>query len=523
MFGFQVCSVTAWETARKTVRGGRLDLDQVDSTGHRTFIMHVLGNIMTNIQEQVIRAVETADSYALDSRRIVELLAEILPEEQLVVDPARIDAIQRRSRQDGVGEIYAVALPDSVEGVSAVLRLASSFGVPVYTRGEGSGIGGLSTPSQPGILLLTTNLKRIVDFDAVSRTITVQAGVVTADINRYLEGSGLFYAPDPASAGFSSIGGNIATNAGGFHCVKYGTTRQSLLSLKVVLADGSVIDTGRGVAKNVAGLDLTSLFTGSEGLLGVVVEATLKLLPKPITTSAAIAFLDDLSEVGEAVDAVQGVAVQVSTFDLMGVPYIQTYPDAYIPAVGDAQWMLVVETDGLASAQERDLVFEALRGTGASVIAPSEDEVASFLELRTSGRAIPPSDYPRWLVEVDAAVPLSVAARYLRDIESEAVNHQSQDVGFSLAAHIGDGNVHAVFLARRREEESEPPAVLSEIRHRLLIRALELGGTITGEHGIGLGLKDYLPLQLGARNLELQRAIKHTLDPQGILNPGKWL
>ncbi|MCH9277191.1 FAD-binding protein [Bifidobacterium amazonense] len=468
-------------------------------------------------------ATEATAAEASAAETLRDALRDILPDPLVIVDPASIDGIQRRSRQDGVGPIIAAVTPDNAQQIADVLRLASAARVPVYTRGAGSGIGGLSAPERAGILLLTERLNRILDFDPVSRTIRVEAGVVTADINAYLDGSGLYYAPDPASAGFSTIGGNIATNAGGFHCVKYGTTRQSLLSLKVVLADGSIIETGRGVAKNVAGLDLTSLFTGSEGALGVVVEATLKLLPRPLREASAIAFLDDLAQVGDAVNAVQAVPVQVSTFDLMGVPYIQTYPDRYLPAVGDARWMLLVQADGLAGDEEIRLVAEALRRVGASVITPDGDEVASFLELRTTGRAIPPSDHPRWLVEVDAAVPLSQVATYLRDIEGEARAHAGEGVGFSFAAHIGDGNVHAVFLAERRPDDVDRPESITAIRHRLLLRALELGGTITGEHGIGTGLKDYLPLQVGERDLAVQRAIKQALDPQGILNPGKWL
>lgn len=411
----------------------------------------------------------------------------------------------------------ALITPETVDQVSATLAIANRHHVPVFTWGRGTGMAGSATPTADGVILSTERLDRIIDINPIDETITVEAGVITADINKRVERYGLFYAPDPASAAISSIGGNIATNAGGFHCVKYGVTKDSVLSLTVVLADGSVIETGRHTIKNVSGLDVTSLFVGSEGLLGVVVRATLRLRPRPTATATVVAFVPDIEDTGKGVEAVVGSHVQPSVCEMLEVlPQIRA-SERFAPIVGDKQWMLLIQTDGEGASTDAAKLKTALEAVGATAVKITDPKEVDWLfELRRSGKPYPTD---AWLAGGDVAVPLSKLAGFLGTLTAIADRH---GFTYQIVAHVGDGNIHSAFFASKSVYSTYPEA-LNDAHREMVREALAIGGSLTGEHGIGLELKAYLADQIGEHNLELQRAIKRVYDPNGILNPGKWL
>lgn len=411
----------------------------------------------------------------------------------------------------------ALITPETVEQVSATLAIANRHRVPVFTWGRGTGMAGGATPTARGFILSTERLDHILDVDPVDQTVTVEAGVITADINKRIVDTGLFYAPDPASAAISSIGGNIATNAGGFHCVKYGVTKDSVLSLKVALADGSVITTGRRTIKNVSGLDVTSLFVGSEGLLGVVVEATLRLHPRPTDTATLVGFVHDIEDIGTGVEAVVGSRVQPSVCEMLEVLPQLRASERFAPIVGDAQWMLLIQTDGAGAREDARGIGAALESAGVRAVEITDrQEVDWLFELRRSGKPYPTD---AWLAGGDVSVPLSRLAGFFRTLTAIADRH---GFTYQIVAHVGDGNIHSAFFTPKSEYDTYPQA-LNDAHREMVREALAIGGSLTGEHGIGLELKAYLADQVGERNLELQRAIKRVYDPNGILNPGKWL
>lgn len=474
---------------------------------------------VTTIYDEQLAHDDVRDETIERRKRFLETIEGGLDAQAVVTDPLAIDDLvaahhHRFSREELP---FAVVLPDSAEQASVILRAANTYGIAVFTRGAGTGLGQLSTITEPGILLLTDRLNRIREINPTGHYAVVEAGVINARINEEAERYGLYYPPDPASYRLSTIGGNVATNAGGFKCAKYGVTRDSLLSLTVVLPDGRIIETGRPTMKNVAGFDLTSLFTGSEGLLGVVTAATIRLRPIPKGVAKVIAFADDLERTGAVIEAVLNSGVQPASLELMSVPYEQTYPDKFVPAVGKAKWLIEATTDGRSAQDDADTLFEAIRGTGASLIRPTVEEAETFFILRKTGRAFPRGT--AWMAGSDVAVPLDKLAEFLLTLERLADEAHAQ---LTVMAHAADGNTHTGFILPKREGETELPEALRVAKDKLYDYVLANGGTITGEHGIGLELKDLLGRQIGRDNLNLQRAIKRAIDPNGILNPGKW-
>lgn len=397
------------------------------------------------------------------------------------------------------------------------MATADHYLIPVYVRGAGSGLVGGAVPVRSGIVLSTERLDRIFPVNAVDRSVRVQAGVITRQINEQAKPYGLFYAPDPASSAISSIGGNIATNAGGFHCVKYGVTRDSVLSLTVVLADGSIVHAGAGTIKDVAGLDMVSLFTGSEGTLAVVVEAVLRLRPLPQTTETIVAFFSALEHVGSSVTNIMQSSLQPSVFELMGVPEDINQSPAFRDTGRDAVWMLVIQIDDGPSGGNRETLQRTLFDQAISVKHPDSAGVEWLFARRRKGKPFPAGS---WMLSADIAVPISKLVDTLTTLQGIARRH---NLGYSIVAHVGDGNLHITLFAPRQESDAEQPHALTEGHRELLDKTLAVGGTITGEHGVGIELADVLVRQIGRRQLDLQRGIKNVLDPHGILNPGKWL
>lgn len=410
----------------------------------------------------------------------------------------------------------AVVRATSIDDVVATLQYASSKGIPVVTRGAGSGLSEGSSASAGEIVLDLSSMNKILELDPQEQIAVVEAGVMNSEVSAAAGPHGLFYAPDPASMTYCSIGGNIATNAGGMRCTKYGVTRESVLGLTVVLADGSVIRTGGRTIKRVSGYDLTALMIGSEGTLGVVVEATLRLRPAPIHVSTLSAYFDDAVQAAECATAIVSSGVQPMILEFMDGKTLHALDDhsgTSHRARGGA--MLLVQTDGYGAAIEMDIIHEVV-GSFASTVSVTTSPEESEVLVEARRQAIPAISRRGIPYVGDVGVP----RKHLGTMAAE-LGRISDETGVDIytIAHAGDGNLHPI-LALGPDDVIDRGAP-KEAMNQIFWVAHNLGGTLTGEHGIGVLKREWLLPELGAGNLTLLSKIKEACDPQGILNPGK--
>lgn len=404
----------------------------------------------------------------------------------------------------------------SVEDVVETMKIAAEHRVPVVTRGAGTGLAAGAAASAGELVLDVSGMNRILRLDPVEQLIVVEPGVLNADVSAALAEHGLFYAPDPASTAICSIGGNIATNAGGMRCAKYGVTRESVLSLLVVLADGRLLRTGRETIKGVTGYDLNALFIGSEGTLGVVVEATLRARPLPVETATVAAFFPDVESAAQAASAVIAARIQPSVLELVDGPTLAAIDAALATdfrSRGEA--FLLGQTDGFGATLERDVLIDAIKPFASSYeIAADDDHAAQLLTARRE--AIPSLERIGRVSIGDIGVPRSKLAEVVSGIQEI-----SRDTGVRIftIAHAADGNLHPMIVMDQDDSIVEGPA--KEALSSMFRLAARLGGTLTGEHGVGLLKREWLRDELGDVSLELHRSIKNALDPLNILNPGK--
>ncbi|QNE13614.1 FAD-binding oxidoreductase [Pseudarthrobacter sp. NBSH8] len=413
----------------------------------------------------------------------------------------------------------AVVFARSVTDVQAAVRLCAAHNVAVVARGAGTGVSGGAHASRNCVVLSLEQMNRILDLNPDDETAVVEPGVVNAALNEAAAEHGLMYAPDPASFRSSTIGGNVATNAGGLRCAKYGVTRDSVLALEVVLADGSLIRTGHQTFKGVAGYDLTGLFVGSEGTLGIVVGATvrLKYLPRDVHTIAA--FYPDFRQAAAGVLAVGRARVQPAIMELLDGGTLAQLDDLHGSDLSSrGRSLLLIQTDGFGAAAEADVMRSVLAASGAIVSTESTAEAEQLVELRRNSRGVEVDDEYR--VGEDVAVPRSRLVDYVAALEDLAATH---DVRLKVVAHAGDGNLHPTFWIDRQGNAVDADAMrrLNLALDASIEAALEMGGTITGEHGIGQYKLRWLGLEQPEPVRELQRRIKELFDPAGILNPGK--
>lgn len=409
----------------------------------------------------------------------------------------------------------AVVFPRSVAEVQIIVRWAARHQVVLVPRGAGTGVSGGAHASADSVVLSLERMDRILEIHPEDEIAVVEPGVVNADLNAAVHPFSLMYAPDPASYRMSTIGGNIATNAGGLRCAKYGVTRDSLLALDVVLADGTLIHTGHRTFKGVAGFDLTSLFTGSEGVLGIVVGATVRLKYLPTQVRTLAVFFDDFRAAAAGVLAVGRARVQPAIMELLdgaSLAHIDARMGSALRSRGGA--LLLIQTDGLGADLEAAEVVRALAGLGGTVSDEAPEEASRLLDLRRHSRGMDADLETR--VGEDVAVPRSRLVDYIAATEELALRKQ---VNLRLVAHAGDGNLHPTFWIT----EANPVGLqrLNEALDESVEIALSMGGTITGEHGIGQFKLRWLGLELSPEVIDLQQQIKRLFDPQGILNPGK--
>jgi glycolate oxidase len=418
------------------------------------------------------------------------------------------------------GSPALVVRAHSVAEVQATVRFAAEHGIPVVTRGAGSGLAGgaLATPGQ--IVLDLSALDRILELRPIDQLAVVEPGVITAAVDAAAREHGLFYAPDPGSVGISTIGGNIATNAGGLRGAKYGVTRDAVLALDVVLADGELVRLGRETTKGVTGYDLAGLFVGSEGTLGIVVGATLRLLPVPRGTATLAAWFPDLVTAARAVEAVGASGVRTAVLEIVDAATLAAIDDGYgtaFRARGAA--FLLAQTDGSGSTIDIGRVAEAVAPLATTVeIEEDADRAADLVAARRL--ALPAIErLGRVLIE-DIAVPRSRLAETI--VAVQAVGERL-GVRIFVFAHAGDGNVHPIILIEDPPDDGSIPASAAAAADEIFALALAAGGTVTGEHGVGLLKREWAERELGPRVHGIAQDLKAYFDPRGILNPGKAL
>ena len=451
----------------------------------------------------------------------VRALAAVLSGPALLTDPDQLMSYRRdEAAQVPAGTPIAVARPTTTAEVRAVMEVASATGTPVVPRGAGSGLTGGANAVDGCIVLSLERMNQVVDIDEKERLAVVQPGVVNADLRAAAAARGLFYAPDPSSYDWCTIGGNVATNAGGLCCVKYGVTRDAVLALEAVLADGRVMRTGRRTVKGVAGYDLTSLLVGSEGTLAVVTEVTLRLRVQPATPTTAVAFFPSLPSAGTAVTDVLSAGVVPSLLEIMDRATLRaveamTRMDLDV----DAAALVIAQFDDASTAVvDARRFLEVCERTGATFAgsAYSPEEGEAMLAARRA--ALPALQRMGTVLLDDVAVPVSRLTELIAEVEGIA---RRAGLVVGTFGHAGDGNLHpaVVYDDKDQDEVAAARTAFDEI----VRAALRLGGTVTGEHGVGLLKRDHLAVELDPHARELHRAVKAAFDPQGILNPGKLL
>jgi glycolate oxidase len=464
-------------------------------------------------------AIDARVSAARASAYLADLRRE-LPGLELLTDAAEVEPYRRdQTAYLRPGVPIGVAFPASTQDVSTILRLASEHRVPVVPRGAGSGLSGGAAAVDGALTVVLSGLDRILHIDRDDMFVVTQPGVINADLGAEVAPLGLFYPPDPASYEFCSIGGNLAEDAGGLRCVKYGVTRDYVLGLEVVLADGSVIRTGGHTVKDAMGYDLTQLFVGSEGTLGIITEATLRVLPLPAPNLTLLAFFRSPSDAGRAVAGITRAGIVPVTLEIMDRFTIRAVDAALrVGLPEDAGAMLLIESDagGVAAEAELDGAAAACSAAGATRIDRATDarDADALREARRKAH---------WSLErngvarmEDVGVPRSRGPELLVAIERISAKHRV-DVG--VFGHAGDGNFHPTFVLDPNDPDAERR--LDAARADVFATVLELGGTVSGEHGTGLVKREWLTRQRGEAHVRALRAIKSALDPLGILNPGK--
>ncbi|QYN38079.1 FAD-binding protein [Pseudonocardia sp. DSM 110487] len=452
---------------------------------------------------------------------VLDELAAGLPAEALITDSTSTDAYRfDEASFCAAGAPLAVVRPTETEQVQHVLRVASAHRVPVVPQGARSGLSGAANAVDGGIVLSLTRMDRILEIDPVDQVAVVEPGVLNAVLSRAVLEQDMYYPPDPSSWEMSTIGGNLATNAGGLCCVKYGVTADFVRGLEVVTASGELLRTGRRTAKGVAGYDLTKLIVGSEGTLGVITRATLGLRPAPEAALTMAAAFASAADALAAVTRIMAAGLQPSLcefLDRVTVRAIQDYRDMGLPTGAGA--LLLTQSDrGPRAAEDVEAMGAICTELGALDVAVASDATES--EMLMQARRIVHFAVEKLgstLID-DVAVPRARLVELLDGITAIAVEH---DVLVSCPGHVGDGNMHPTVIFDR----GDPAAVerAQKAFDAIMRLGLALGGTITGEHGVGVLKRDWLETELGELSLGLHRKIKEAFDPLGILNPGKVL
>src|SRR3954454_16400439 len=451
---------------------------------------------------------------------IATALAAALPADRLVTDP---DVLASYAHDDAEWAPYelpvALVRPRTAEEVQSVVRLCIEFGAPVVPRGAGTGLSGGANATAGSVVLSLERMDAVLEVDELERFAVVQPGVVNDDLRAHVARFGLWYPPDPASAPWSTIGGNVATNAGGVCCVKYGVTRDYVIGVQVVTGTGELVRLGRRTAKGVAGYDLTGLMVGSEGTLGVVTEVTVRLRPLREPERTVAGYFDSVVAAGEAVPAVAAAGLTPSALELVDrhcLAAVDAWKNMGLSAEAAVVLLGRVDTPGAAGDAEAASLLAAFEGAGATWAALSTDQEEADALFSARRLAYPAVERLGPVLTEDVCVPKAAVPAMLARIEAIGVAH---DVLIANIAHAGDGNLHPLLITPPGDDAARARAQLAFAD--IITAALDLGGTVTGEHGVGLLKRDGLVAELPPAVLAMHHAIKAALDPHGILNPGK--
>ena len=425
---------------------------------------------------------------------------------------------------DGTAALSApatyVVFPETAEEIARIVRYAAAEGVPIVSRGSGTGLSGGSIPVPGGIILCLVRMDRVLELDERNLTLTAEAGAITQKIAEAADAAGLLYPPDPGSMKISTIGGNIAENSGGLRGLKYGVTRDYVMGLEAVLASGDIVWLGNKCVKDVAGYSMKDLFIGSEGTLGIITKVLLKLVPKPAAKRTMLATFATMAAAADTVSAIIAAKIIPCTLEFLDQVTIRCVEDfAHVGLPLDAAAILLMETDGHPAvvAEEAAKMEKIARRSGAIEVnsAANAEEAARLATARRSAFSALARVSPTTILE-DATVPRSELAKMITFIQEVAARHRLRVGTFG---HMGDGNLHPTFLTDERD--TDEMARVEHAMREIFDCAIQLGGTITGEHGVGLAKKSFLPGAIGDTSLALMKQLKRTLDPRGLLNPGK--
>ena len=444
-----------------------------------------------------------------------------------LLDPARI----LHSREDllaygydGTAALHgtgaAVVMAHTTAEVSAVIKYAAAHFIAIVGRGSGTGLSGGSIASPGCIILCLTQMDKVIELDEKNLTVLVEAGTITLAVSELADAAGLLYPPDPGSMKISTIGGNVAENSGGLRGLKYGVTRDYVMGMEVVLADGSIVWLGNKCVKDVAGYSMKDIFIGSEGTLGIITKVLLKLVPKPAakkTLLASFTRMDAAAETVSAIIAAKIIPCTLEFLDRITIKCVEDYTHIGLPL--DAEAILLMEADGHPAAvedQARQMadIAKTCGATNVQIARDAEESIRLASARRTAFSALARMS-PTTILE-DATVPRSELAKMIRFVQDVGARH---NLLIGTFGHMGDGNLHPTFLTD--ENNLEEMARVEIAMQEIFDYAVSLGGTITGEHGVGLAKKPYLPKALGESSLALMKQLKGTLDPLNILNPGK--
>ncbi|QDR80164.1 FAD-binding oxidoreductase [Sporomusa termitida] len=413
-----------------------------------------------------------------------------------------------------------VVKPATTAEVAKILALANTGKIPVYTRGSGTNLSAGTVPTKGGIVLLMTRMDKLIEIDTENLVAVVEPGLIVSDLNKAVEAYGLIYPPDPGTVTTATMGGTVSENAGGLRGLKYGVTKHYVMGLEVVLANGQVMNVGGKNVKDVSGYDMTKLFTGAEGTLGVITRIVVKLVPAPEARKSLMAIFKNLDHAGQAIAAIIAAKIIPATLEIMDNPTIRTVEDyAKVGLPVDAEAVLLIEVDGIPEVVEKEAakVMEVLTANQADEVKLAKD-AAERDKLWAARRAALPALAklrPTTFVE-DATVPRNKVPDMIRAVNETA---RKYNVTIGTFGHAGDGNMHPTIVCdiRDKEEMERVYKAMDEI----FSTAIKLGGTLSGEHGIGLGKLKYMEDQFGPVTLEAMKSIKRALDPNLILNPGK--
>jgi glycolate oxidase len=454
------------------------------------------------------------------TQSVIKELQEIIGKERVLFAPEDLMVYSHDVFAENKPDV--AVLPTTTEEVSKILKLANREGIPVTPRGSATGLSGMCVPARGGIVMGMSKMNKILEISPEDRLAVVEPGVITNDLQLAAEAAGVFYPPDPASQTICQIGGNVGTNAGGPRCVKYGVTRDYLLGLEAVLPSGEVIKTGGRPIKNVTGYDVTRLLCGSEGTLAVITKIIVKLIAKPEARRTLLVAFHSIEDASTTVSRIMAAGIVPRALELMDQRYILNCENIYhLGLPTNAAAMLIIEVDGFAETVDRQARvakdFCEAQGAFNITLARDEQEADRLWMARKLG-SVALYRISKTMVTEDATVPISKIPEMVRRVKEIEKKYNTT---IYLLAHAGDGNMHPLLTydPGNKEEAERIEKVIREIFEA----SIALGGTLTGEHGIGLAKKPFIPLEISPAEMQVWKNIKNCFDPKGIMNPGKFV